>query len=78
MKFISCNGYESDGSYIQFTIEDGKSYYCQGDVFWCNENELLISDYVSEDELNEWFDEVEIPHKTGKAIKGALRRMEII
>ena len=80
MKFIKALGYE-DGSetYLKFEIEnDNPVYCCFGDVIWCDSNTLLISSYIDEDTLDEWAEENELPHSTHKAIKGALRRMEII
>ena len=79
MKFIKALGYEDDSrSYLKFEIENGKSVYCLGDIIWCNNGTLLVSDLIDEDTLDEWADEHEISHSTYKAIKGALRRMGII
>lgn len=79
MKFIKALGYEeSSETYLEFEVENGNSMYCLGDVIWCDSNTLLISDSIDEDTLDEWSEENELPPSTHKAIKGALRRMEII
>lgn len=78
MEFVKANGYEDSGSYLEFKITDGGRKYCLGDIVWCDKTTLLISDYISEYELTTWFEECNIPYKTQKALKGALRRMEVI
>ena len=79
MEFIRAKGYEEEGSsYLEFEITNGGSEYCSVDSIWCDRTTLLISDFISEYELTMWFEECNIPHKAQQALKGALRRMEII
>ena len=78
MKFIECLGYENaDSSYIKFNINNGVSYYCDGDLVWCDQHTLLISDYITPTELECWAEENEIRRSTVRAIQGVLRRMEV-
>ncbi len=78
MKFIECLGYENaDNSYIEFNINNGVSDYCDGDLVWCDQHTLLISDYITPAELECWAEENEISRSTVRAIQGVLRRMEV-
>ena len=77
IKFISANGLVEDCcDYYSFTIENGNSTYCIGDQVWMNETEMEISDMLDEEVLEELLTYFE--HKSGKALKGALRRVGIV
>lgn len=73
IKFISCDGYVKNTTYIHFTIEGGKSIDCIGDQVWISQDgkELEITDMADIDVINETSALFETP----KAFKGALHRI---
>lgn len=77
MKFVKCNGYD-EGSYISIEIFDVNDDYNQGDMFWHDDKELLVSDFVSENDIKEWAQDYDVPTSFRKALLGCLRQMGVI
>ncbi len=53
--------WEWEESYLKFEVEEGSSYYCQGDQVWCGEDEesftgqmLMIHESMTREEIQSW------------------------
>lgn len=77
MKFVKCNGYD-EGSYISIEISEVGDDYNQGDMFWHDDKELLVSDFVGEYDIKEWVQGYNVPTSFRKALLGCLRQMGVI
>lgn len=77
MKFVKCNGYD-EGNYISIEISEVSDDYNQGDMFWHDDKELLVSDFVSEGDIKEWVRDYDVPMSFRKALLGCLRQMGVI
>lgn len=80
MKIKSIIGWE--GSYVKFEVDNSSSYYCQGDMFWCGDEEdyevLLVHETVSRENVESWAKENDLPSSQRKVLLGMLTQAGVI
>jgi hypothetical protein len=83
MKIKSIMGWE--GSYIKFEVEEGSSYYCQGDQVWCGEDTealtgqiLMINESMTREEIQDWAKETELQPSQTRVLLGMLNKTGVI
>jgi len=83
MKIKSIMGWE--GSYIKFEVEEGSSYYCQGDQVWCGEDEeaftgqiLMIHESMTREEIQDWAKDTGLQSPQTRILLGMLNKTGVI
>lgn len=77
--------WEWEESYLKFEVEEGSSYYCQGDQVWCGEDEesftgqmLMIHESMTREEIQDWAKDTGLPPAETRLILGMLNKAGVI